>query len=102
MENNICALPTWTFMGINFVCSKTVQWRINSDLKPQLDSDLGSESSPLCVKLGKLYVVKHNRVTWGVFNDYMMNNYMFRPVLVIFRLSQGNLRTTKSIHAHMV
>jgi len=23
----------------------------------------------------------------------MMNNYMFRPVLVIFRLCQGNLRT---------
>jgi len=34
---------------------------------------------------GKLYVVKHNCVTWGVFNDYIMDNYMFRPVLVIFR-----------------
>jgi len=26
-------------------------------------------------------------VTWGVFNDYIMDNYMFRPVLAIFRLS---------------
>jgi len=41
----------------------------------------------VCVKLGKMYVVKHNCVTWGVFNDYIMDNYMFRPVLVIFRLS---------------
>jgi len=41
----------------------------------------------VCVKLGKLYVVKHNCVTWGVFNDYMMDNYMFRPVLAIVRLS---------------
>jgi len=40
----------------------------------------------VCVKLGKWYVVKHNCVTWGVFNDYIMNNYMFRPVLAIFRL----------------
>jgi len=40
-----------------------------------------------CVKLGKLYVVKHNSVTWGVFNDYIMDNYMFWPVLAIFRLS---------------
>jgi len=41
----------------------------------------------VCVKLGKLYVVKHNCVTRGVFNDYIMDNYMFRPVLAIFRLS---------------
>ena len=41
----------------------------------------------VCVKLGKLYVVKHNCGTWGVFNDYIMDNYMFRPVLAIFRLS---------------
>ena len=40
-----------------------------------------------CVILGKLYVAIHNCVTWGVFNDYIMNNYMFRPVLAIFRLS---------------
>ena len=39
------------------------------------------------IQLGKLYVVKHNCVTWGVFNDYIMDNYMFRPVLAIFRLS---------------
>jgi len=51
----------------------------------------------VCVKLGKLYVVEHNCVTWGVFNDYMMNNYLFRHVLAIFRSSQGNLRTTISI-----
>jgi len=37
--------------------------------------------------LGKLYVVKHSCVTWGVFNDYIMDNYMFRSVLAIFRLS---------------
>jgi len=36
---------------------------------------------------GKLYVVKHNCVTWGVFNDYILDNYMFRPVVAIFRLS---------------
>jgi len=36
---------------------------------------------------GKLYVVKHSCVTWGVFNDYIMDNYMFRHVLAIFRLS---------------
>jgi len=41
----------------------------------------------VCVKLGKWYVVKHSCVTWGVFNDYIMNNYMFRPVLIILRLS---------------
>ena len=27
----------------------------------------------VCMKLGKLYVVKHNCVTWGVFNDYIMD-----------------------------
>ena len=37
--------------------------------------------------LGKWYVVKHNCVIWGVFNDHIMNNYMFRHVLAIFRLS---------------
>jgi len=47
----------------------------------------------VCVKLGKLCVVKHNCVAWGVFNDYIMDNYMFRPVLAIFRLSYGNLRS---------
>ena len=41
----------------------------------------------VCVKLGKMYVVKHNCITWGVFNDYIMGNYMFRPVLATFRLS---------------
>ena len=41
----------------------------------------------VCVKLGKLYVVKHNCVTWGEFNDYIMDNYTFRPVLAIFMLS---------------
>jgi len=41
----------------------------------------------VCVKLGKWYVVRHNCVILGVFNDYIMNNYMFRPVLAIFRLS---------------
>ena len=43
--------------------------------------------SVVCVKPEKLYVVKHNYITWGVFNDYIMDNYMFRPVLTIFRLS---------------
>jgi len=43
--------------------------------------------------LGKLYVVKHNCVTWGLFNNNIMDNYMFRPVLAIFRLSYGNLRS---------
>jgi len=43
--------------------------------------------SIVCVKLGKLYAVKHNCVTCGVFNDYIMDNYMFRPVLAIFRVS---------------
>ena len=38
-------------------------------------------------QVGKLYVVQHNCVTWVVFNDYMMNSYIFRPVLAIFRLS---------------
>ena len=28
----------------------------------------------VCVKLGKWYAVKHNCVTWGVFNDYIMNS----------------------------
>jgi len=45
----------------------------------------------IIVQVGKLYVVKHNCVIWGVFNDYIMDNYMFRPVLAIFRLSWGNL-----------
>ena len=36
--------------------------------------------------LGKFYVVKHNCVICGVVNDYIMDNYMFRPVLAIFRL----------------
>jgi len=59
---------------------------------------LGIVSSPLCVwKLGKLYVDQHNCVTWGVFNDYIMNNYVFRPLLTIFRFSQGHVRTTISI-----
>jgi len=50
--------------------------------------NLGSASSTLCVwKLENCYVVKHTCVTWGVFNDYIMANYMFRPVLAIFRLS---------------
>jgi len=39
------------------------------------------------MKHGKLYVVKHNCVTRGVFNEYIIDNYMFRPVLAIFRLS---------------
>jgi len=43
--------------------------------------------------LGKFYVVKHNCVICGVVNDYIMDNYMFRPVLAIFRLSYGNLRS---------
>ena len=29
----------------------------------------------MCVKLGKWYVVKHNCVTWGVFNDYTILYY---------------------------
>ena len=45
------------------------------------------------ILLGKLYVVKHNRVTWGVFSDYIIDNYMFRPVLAIFRLSWEDLRS---------
>ena len=40
-----------------------------------------------CVKLEKWHVVKHNCVTRGVFNDYIMNNCVFRPVLAIFKLS---------------
>jgi len=43
--------------------------------------------SVVCVKLGKMYVVKHNCVTLGVCNDYIMDNYMFRPILAIFTLS---------------
>jgi len=41
----------------------------------------------ILVVLGKWYVVKHRCVTWGVFNGYIMNSYMFRPVLAVFRLS---------------
>jgi len=42
---------------------------------------------------GKWYVAKHNCFTGDVFNDYIRKNYMFRPVLAIFRLSYGNLRS---------
>jgi len=34
-----------------------------------------------------MYVVKHNCATWGVFNDYIMDSYMFRPVLAIFQVN---------------
>jgi len=45
-------------------------------------SNTVSKFSSFAVRdLGKWYAVKHNCVTWGVFNDYTMNNYMFRPVL---------------------
>ena len=50
-----------------------------------------SHADQILQKLGKWYVVKHNCVTWGVFNDYIMNNYMFRPVL--YSLSEENLRS---------
>jgi len=32
-------------------------------------------------------------VSHDVFNDYIMDNYMFRPVLAIVRLSFGNFRS---------
>jgi len=43
-------------------------------------------------QLGKWYAVKHNCVTWGVFNDYIMDNYMFRPVLAILQVVLGELK----------
>ena len=66
-------------------------WRVHS--LPSRDFELDNLMSfytkiirKLKVILGKWYVVKHNCVIWGVFNDYIMKNYMFRPVLAIFRL----------------
>jgi len=53
----------------------------------------------------EMWVVKHYCVTevylmtmywktthWGVFNDYVLKNYMFRPVLAIFRLPWWKLK----------
>ena len=54
---------------------------------------LTCEQTCMTYTIGKWYVVKHNCVTRGVFNDYILNNYIFRPVLPIFVLSQGNLRS---------
>jgi len=55
---------------------------------------LGSVSSPLCVcENWKGYVVKHNYVSLGVLMA-ILDNYMFRPLLAIFRLSslEDNLK----------
>jgi len=41
----------------------------------------------VCVKFGKLFAVIQNCVTGGVFNDYIMDNYMFQAVLAIFNFS---------------
>ena len=50
---------------------------------------LGSVSSPLCVcETRRRYVVKHNLITEVYLMTVMENNYMFRPVLAIIRLSR--------------
>ena len=50
---------------------------------------LGSVSSPLCVcETRRRYVVKHNLITEVYLMNVMENNYMFRPVLAIIRLSK--------------
>ena len=45
-------------------------------------------SSPLCVcETRRRYVVEHNLITEVYLMNVMENNYMFRPVLAIIRLS---------------
>jgi hypothetical protein len=39
-----------------------------------------------------MWVVKHNCVTEVLFNDYVLKNYMFRPVMAIVRLPWGKLK----------
>jgi len=45
----------------------------------------------VCVKTGKGYVVKHNYVNLDVLMS-ILDNYMFRPLLAIFRLSSRELK----------
>jgi len=46
----------------------------------------------MCVRTWEMWVVKHNCVTDVYFNDYVLNNYMFRPVMAIVRLPWGKLK----------
>ena len=49
--------------------------------------DLKEVCHPRCVCETRRYVVKHNLITEVYLMNVMENNYMFRPVLAIIRLS---------------
>jgi len=55
----------------------------------------------VCVKLGKLYVVKHNCVTWGVFNVYIPHPRPLEPPTTQHNWGEGRwtgLRTSTELH----
>jgi len=73
-------------------------WSITFEPQPQvwMDHGLGNSNNlsrkcviPGCVcETRKRYVVKHNLITEVYLMTIWWNNYMFRPVLAIFRLSR--------------